>query len=309
MSPRRLHVLGTASAVPTRTRNHNGYLLRWDTHGILLDPGEGTQRQMRLARIPATTVTRVCITHFHGDHCLGLPGLIQRLSRDRVPHPVRVAYPGEDEQYWHRLRHACPFHDTTTLIGQPLHGPAPHIPGEDDLTITALPLDHSIACYGYRITEPDGWRMDPRRLHHHGVHGPQIAQLQRQGTLTTDDGHTLTLADCATPRRGQVFAFVMDTRTCTNALTLAHGADMLVIEATYLDAQADLARAHGHLTARQAARIAASAGARTLVLTHLSERYETADHPSFLAQAAAEFDGPTHLAADLDQIPLPPRPD
>ncbi|MEV2275574.1 ribonuclease Z [Nocardiopsis sp. NPDC049922] len=307
MSVRELVVLGTSSAVPTRNRNHNGYFLRWDSHGILLDPGEGTQRQMRLAKLAATDITRVCVTHFHGDHCLGLPGIIQRLARDRVPHPVRVAYPAEGEPYWRRLRHASVFHDTSVIIGQPLTPQATDVPGDKDLRITTLPLHHSIPCQGYRIAEPDGWRMLPDRLHAHGVHGPQISTLLREGTITTDDGRTVTLADCAQPRPGQVFAFVMDTGECPNAIELARGADMLVIEATFLDAQAHLAQAYQHLTARQAGRIAAQAQVRTLVLTHLSERYDHTDEPHFVAQAAQEFDGTIVLASDLERIPLPPR--
>ena len=78
MSLRELLVLGTASQVPTRHRNHNGYLLRWDGRGLLFDPGEGTQRQMIRNGVSATDITRILITHFHGDHCLGLPGIIQR---------------------------------------------------------------------------------------------------------------------------------------------------------------------------------------------------------------------------------------
>ena len=82
MTARDLIVLGTASQVPTRRRNHNGYLLRWDGEGVLLDPGEGTQRQLTLAGVAPSTITRICLTHLHGDHCLGLPGVIQRLSLD-----------------------------------------------------------------------------------------------------------------------------------------------------------------------------------------------------------------------------------
>ncbi|MEP6923654.1 MAG: MBL fold metallo-hydrolase, partial [Pyrinomonadaceae bacterium] len=84
MSIRKFVALGTASQVPTRERNHNGYFLRWDEHGFLFDPGEGTQRQMTLAGVSASEITKIFITHFHGDHCLGLPGVMQRLSLDRV---------------------------------------------------------------------------------------------------------------------------------------------------------------------------------------------------------------------------------
>lgn len=307
MSVRELVVLGTSSAVPTRRRNHNGYFLRWDTHGVLFDPGEGTQRQMRLAGLAATDITRICITHFHGDHCLGLPGTIQRIARDQVPHTVRVAYPADGQHYWQRLRHATAFHDTDAVLPQPVGGTGSCPLGERDLRITALPLRHSTTAYGYRLAEPDGWRMLPDRLAAHGVRGPMIGRLQREGSVTTADGRRVELADCARPRRGQVMAFVMDTAECEEAVELARGADMLVIESTYLDAEEHLARSYGHLTARQAGRVAARAGARTLVLTHISERYEEGDDARFLAQAAAEFDGPVTLAQDLQRLPVPPR--
>ncbi|NYH55340.1 MULTISPECIES: ribonuclease Z [Nocardiopsis] len=307
MSVRELVVLGTSSAVPTRRRNHNGYFLRWDTHGVLFDPGEGTQRQMSLAGLAATDITRVCITHFHGDHCLGLPGTIQRIARDRVPHTVRVAYPAQGQRYWQRLRHATAFHDTDVVVAQPVDGTGSCPVGEPDLRITALPLRHSTPTYGYRLAEPDGWRMLPERLAAHGVHGPMIRRLQHQGAVTTDDGRRVELAQCARPRRGQVMAFVMDTAECDQAVELARDADLLVIESTYLDTEEHLARSYGHLTARQAGRIAARAGAGTLVLTHLSERYEQEEDPRFVTQAAAEFDGHVVLAQDLQRIPLPPR--
>jgi ribonuclease Z len=307
MSVRELVVLGTSSAVPTRRRNHNGYFLRWDTHGVLFDPGEGTQRQMRLAGLAATDITRICVTHFHGDHCLGLPGTIQRIARDRVPHTVRVAYPADGQSYWRRLRHATAFHDTDVVLPQPVGGTGSCLLGEPDLRVTALPLRHSTTAYGYRLAEPDGWRMLPERLAAHGVRGPMVGELQRRGSVTTPQGRRVELADCARPRRGQVMAFVMDTAECEEAVELARGADMLVIESTYLDTEEHLARAYGHLTARQAGRVAARAGARTLVLTHISERYEDRDDARFLAEAAAEFDGPLTLAQDLQRLPVPPR--
>jgi ribonuclease Z len=93
VSVRELVVLGTASQTPTRYRNHNGYLLRWDGEGILFDPGEGTQRQFTLAGVSPAEVTRICITHFHGDHCLGLPGMILRLALDQGRLPIAVHYP------------------------------------------------------------------------------------------------------------------------------------------------------------------------------------------------------------------------
>ena len=116
MSNRELVVLGTSSQAPTRYRNHNGYLLRWDTEGLLFDPGEGTQRQMLLAGVASRAITRIFITHFHGDHSLGLPGVLQRLNLDACPHPVRVYYPAEDERFYERLRDAMRTQLRETLI-------------------------------------------------------------------------------------------------------------------------------------------------------------------------------------------------
>lgn len=109
MPPRELVVLGIPSQLPTRTRNHNGYLLRWDGEAVLFDPGEGTQRQMTLAGVSPSTITAVCVTHAHGDHCLGLPGVLQRLSLENVKRPIPVVFPAEAAGYIDRLRHASAY--------------------------------------------------------------------------------------------------------------------------------------------------------------------------------------------------------
>ena len=96
--------LGTSSQVPTRERNHNGYFLRWDGFGLLFDPGDGTQRQMIFANVSASSITHILITHFHGDHCLGLAGIVQRLSLDRVQHRVHIFYPATGQTYFDNLR-------------------------------------------------------------------------------------------------------------------------------------------------------------------------------------------------------------
>ena len=296
-------MLGTASQAPTRHRNHhhNGYLLRWDGHGVLFDPGEGTQRQLLLAGVASSAITRICLTHFHGDHCLGLPGVIQRLSLDRVTRPVHAHFPASGAGWFARLRHATPFHDELDLREHPI---AVDGPIADDPHLEARRLDHGIESYGYRLVEPDGRRMLPDRLAAAGVHGPAVAALQRAGSLLVD-GRTVTLAEVSTARPGQKAAFVMDTRLCDAVHALAEGVDLLVIESTFLDVDADLAQAFGHLTAGQAGAVAARAGVRTLVLTHFSQRYR--DPERFGAEAAAVFDGEIVVAADLTRIPVPPR--
>ncbi|GAA1793787.1 ribonuclease Z [Planosporangium flavigriseum] len=300
MSIRELIVLGTGSQVPTRTRNHNGYLLRWDTEGLLFDPGEGTQRQMLFAGVSTSSITRICLTHFHGDHCLGVPGVVQRLSLDRVPRPVHAHYPASGRDYFTRLRRASIFHETADLREEPVTGAEALLPLGPVGHLEARRLDHPVEAYGYRLVEPDGRRLLPDRLAAAGISGPRVGELQRSGRL---DG--VDLADVSEVRRGQRFAFVMDTRLCDAVYALAEEVDLLVIESTFLHSDAALAADYGHLTAKQAARVAAESGVRRLVLTHFSQRYTDPDR--FAEEAAEEFAGDVIVASDLARIPVPPR--
>lgn len=293
-------VLGTASQVPTRHRNHNGYLLRWDGEGILFDPGEGTQRQMLRAGVAAHDLNRICVTHFHGDHSLGLAGVIQRVNLDQVPHEITTHYPRSGRRFFERLRYATAYRETVTLTEVPVDsdGTLARTPG---YTLEARKLSHPVEAYGYRMVEPDGRRMLPERLAAHGIKGPDVGRLQREGTL---DG--VSLAEVSEVRRGQRFAFVMDTRLCDGVYALADGCDMLVIESTFLDEDRELAVEVGHLTAGQAARVAREAGVRHLVLTHFSQRYT--DPEEFERQArAAGYEGELTVARDLQRVGLPKR--
>ncbi|MEV4970180.1 ribonuclease Z [Streptomyces scopuliridis] len=300
MSVRELVVLGTASQVPTRHRNHNGYLLRWDGEGLLFDPGEGTQRQMLRAGVAAHDIHRICVTHFHGDHSLGLAGVIQRINLDQVPHEITAHYPASGQRFFERLRYATAYRESVRLTEAPVtaDGVLARTPA---YTLEARKLSHPVESYGYRLTEPDGRRMDPVRLAAHGITGPDVGRLQREGVL-----NGVTLEEVSETRRGQRFAFVMDTRLCDGVHALAEGCDLLVIESTFLDGDERLATDHGHLTAGQAARAARDAGVGHLVLTHFSQRYSDPDEFERQARAAG-FEGELTVAADLVRVPLPKR--
>ncbi|MBE1874931.1 ribonuclease Z [Myceligenerans pegani] len=313
---RELVVLGTSSQVPTRTRNHNGYVLYWDDQAVLFDPGDGTQRQMIRAGVPASDLTRIALTHLHGDHSLGLAGVVQRISLDGVAHTVPVSFPASGEPWVRNLCDATVFHHRERLVLQPLTGAVvvPRVPGERPsratVTLTARRLDHGIEAFGYRLREADSTSFDPGLLAARGISGPDVGRLQRDGSLTLPDGVVVRREEVSVPRPGQSFAFVMDTRLCDAVGELADGVDLLVIESTYLERDAALASEYGHLTARQAARAAAEAGVRHLVLTHFSQRYESADGSGPLAferEARTVFDGDLTVANDLDRVPVPRR--
>jgi ribonuclease Z len=224
---------------------------------------------------------------------------------------VRAYYPAADAEVFWRLRHASLFHDTLTLAEHPVDGDGVVADrtdgdGSDGFRLEARALSHLVPAVGYRLVEPDGRRMLRDELAARGVAGPDVGRLRRAGRLVTG-GRLVTLEEVSVPRRGQRFAFIMDTRLCDAAFELADGADMLVCESTFADADAALARDYGHLTAGQAGQIAAAAGARLLVLTHFSQRYETGPLQRLRDEAAAAFTGEIVLAADLDRIPVPKR--
>jgi ribonuclease Z len=306
---RELVVLGSSSQVPTRTRNHNGYLLRWDDEGVLFDPGEGTQRQMLLAGVPASAVTRICITHFHGDHCLGLPGVLQRMSLDGVTRTVSLAFPSSGGVYVDRMRHSSVYDDRLAVRLQPVGarrsgGGLVTVEEAETWTLRAAALRHSVDTIGWRVEERSGRTMLPERLAAAGIAGPDVGKLQREGAITAG-GRRVTLEEMSVERPGQIVAFVMDTAWCDGATALACGADLLVCEATFASAEAAMAAAWGHLTAADAGRLASEAGVRRLLLTHFSQRYR--DVGLLVEEAAAAFPGDVIAAVDLLHVAVPPR--
>ena len=301
---RELVVLGTSSAVPTRTRNHNGYLLRWGSEGLLFDPGEGTQRQLTLAGAAASSVTRICLTHAHGDHCLGVPGVLQRMGLDGVRREVPLSFPAGSAPAVEALLAATEFVPLVPVARLPLPAEPAVVARGPGWTLTSAPLAHRVPAVGYRLQEDDGLRVVPSQLAALGLSGPAVGRLLEQGSLEAG-GRLVTAAEVTEPRPGQSVAVVMDTAWTDAAVELARGADLLLCESTYLDRDRHLAERYRHLTARQAGELAAAAGVRRLVLTHFSPRYGDSAAP--FADEAAEVFPDVVAADDLDRIPLPPR--
>ena len=302
MSERKLVILGTASQVPGRTRNQNGYLLRFDDEGFLFDPGEGTQRQMILAGVSVSEITKIFITHFHGDHCLGLAGIIQRISLDRVPQEVEVYYPASGRVYYEHLRDACLFYNAAHLRERPVTG-AGVVFEDERIVIEAQKLDHVVDCFGYRMSEKDSYTLDPERLKAAGIMDRDAGRLKSSGTINIG-GNTFRIEEMGAVRHGQCFAFIMDTRVCGGAYELAKAADLCVMEATYLSDMEQAAHEYGHLTAAQASRIAKDAGVKKLVLTHYSQRYGSIDE--FVSEAS-QYHEDVIVAIDGLTIPFPRR--
>ncbi len=297
MSVRDLTILGSSSQQPTRMRNHGAYLLRWNAEGFLFDPGEGTQRQFIHAGIAPPTVTRILISHFHGDHCLGFGSMLMRLNLDEVKHEIHCYFPKSGKKFFDRLRYGTIYHDRLTVIEHPIEE-AGIVHDDGSFIISAEFLDHGVDNVAFRVQEKDERKYFKDKLDALDIKGERMRQLREMGSVEID-GKMVYQDDVSYIRKGDSFVYISDTKECEGAEKIAKGATMLLCESTYLEDAKEMARKHQHLTAKQAAGIAKRAEVDTLVLTHFSARYLNLS--LFEAEAREVFPN-TFVAEDFRQF-------
>jgi ribonuclease Z len=301
----RLTFLGTSAAQPTIGRNLTGLAVRRERELFLVDCGEGTQRQM-IRYGTGFDVAAIFFTHFHADHYLGAIGFLRTLSMQGRTAPMDLYGPRPAR----RLLDVMLFTGTEKLAFEVrIHEVRP---GEavrrDGCSLVPFATEHKIASCGWALVE-DGrpGRFHPERAAALGVPpGPACGELQRGRPVTLADGRVVAPTDVLeAPRRGRTLVVTGDTRPCAGTVAAARGADLLVHDSTFGDAEAGRAAETMHATAREAAQVARQAGVGRLVLTHLSTRYDR-DPAPLLEQARAEF-GAVEVASDglTLELPLP----
>lgn len=295
--------LGTSAGVPTRARNVTAMLLNLQhptRAGLwLFDCGEGTQHQMLRTAFHPGKLDKIFITHLHGDHLFGLPGLLCSRSMAGNVQPLQIYGPkGIREFVETTLRLSGSWTDYPLTIEEV----TPGLVVDDGLRkVTAYPLSHPVECYGYRIEEHDKpGALNAAALKAQGIPaGPLFQQLKEGKTVTLPDGRIINGADYLAPAEsGKKVAIFGDTAPCQAALELAQGVDLLVHEATLEQAMEEKANSRGHSSTRQAAQLAADAGAKKLVITHLSSRYDEQGGQAMLAECKTYF-SQTILAEDF----------
>ncbi|MFB7638586.1 ribonuclease Z [Peribacillus butanolivorans] len=301
-------LLGTGAGVPAKARNVTAIALQLlEERGTvwLFDCGEATQHQILKTAVKPRKIEKIFITHLHGDHIFGLPGLLSSRSFQGGVEKLTVYGPKGIDAYI-----------TTSLqvSGTHLKYPLEIIEIEEGIvfedeqfTVTALSLDHGIYSVGYRILEKDrpGSLLVDQLLQEGVKPGPLFKALKNGEMVRLDDGRVLNGKDyLGDPQKGRIITVLGDTRVCSNALILAESADFLVHEATFSADETEMASAYFHSTTVQAAETAMKAGAKQLILTHISSRYTLEDSERLKEESKAIFAN-TIMAEDLMAIKIP----
>lgn len=302
-----LHFLGTGAGVPSKKRNTTAIVLRLTGAGgrlWMFDCGEGTQQQLLKSPLKLSKLDKLFVTHLHGDHIFGIPGLLSSRSFQGGTGPLTVYGPAGIRRFIDTAMHLSDTHLPYALEIIEI-GDGARIEAEG-FTIVAGKLHHNIDSFGYRITEKDTpGPLQVARLKSLGLPpGPLYGKIKRGETVRLPDGRTIDGRDYIGPlKRGRVVTILGDTRPCEAAVALSRGADVLVHEATFAEAERALAADYEHSTAAQAAQVAKEADAAALILTHISPRYD-ADAGHLLEEARHIF-AHAHIAEDMAVYAVP----
>jgi len=275
--------LGTGAAAPTAFRNLSSTAVIIDGEIALFDCGEGTQMQFKKAKLRPGKITRIFISHFHGDHIFGLPGLLTSMQMAGCTQHVSIYGPAGIQDF---LDFHSAFSSYRLAFDVTVHEVAENSDNfelrEGRFMIKAMALSHRIRCIGWSLSEmPRPGKFNARQAEQLGVPNGALRRELQNGNSIHLNGREIPAHLVIGPaRRGHSFAYCLDTAPCDAAVALGRDADILVHDATFLDEEIDAAKVSGHSTVSQAAEIARRAGAHRLALTHVSGRYAPGEYKS-----------------------------
>ena len=299
MSTLHLVFLGTGSGKPTPGRNVSSVGVFRHGELFLFDCGEGTQVQLMRSPLRPGALAGIFLSHFHGDHVNGLPGLLGTMTLSQQDGTLPIYGPRGLKKWFRTMRETGILSSHTPVTLHEVTAPGTIWHG-DGFRIEAQPLDHGITCWGYALVEDARpGRFDVEAARALGVPpGPMFGRLQRGESVTLDDGTLISPEQVlGEARPGLRIAYCCDTRPCDGALELARDADVLIHESTYPAGEERTANKRMHSTSGDAARCAAEAGAHRLILTHFSQKHPRLE--DFLEGARPIFEHVT-AARDLE---------
>ena len=301
MSELELTLLGTGSAIPLPNRGHPGIYIKYDGHRMLWDCGEASQIQIRKAKLSALKISHIFITHWHGDHFLGLPGLIQSMNLEGRTKPLIIFGPKGIDEFMPKIL-GLGYYDLDYKIEWWEAKPGT-LWETESFTVSAFPVDHGTPAVGYVFHEKDRRKMNEEKLVKLGLpKGPLWGELQKGKEVMWKE-KVIRPDDVSVRIPGRKIVYTGDTRPTDTTVEAAKGADLLIHDATFLHDTSERARETMHSTAKEAGEIASKARVKQLVLFAFSKRYKDDDLVKLWEEAKKEFDN-VLLAKDLEKITI-----
>ncbi len=289
--------LGTSNAIPTPKRNHTSILLTYKNENILVDCGEGTQKQFRIAELSPSKLTRILLTHWHGDHILGIPGLFQTLRMNDYQKTLRIYGPRGTKQNISELEGLF-----KTKLKTDAKDVSLKFIDEKDFLIEAAQMSHNAPTNAYSFTIKDKLRLDKKKIKKLKLPNSSLLGELQRGKNITFNNKKISSKEVTYLERGKKITFILDTSPNENAVSLAKNSDLLICESSFTQEEKAKAKEYFHMTAKDAAEIAKKAKVKKLILTHLSQRYEHNTSP-ILNEAKRIFKNTT-IANDFDVVEL-----
>lgn len=294
----RVVFLGTSGSAPTKARNLPAVALEHEGEVLLFDCGEGTQRQIMQFSVNISKINSIFLTHAHGDHIIGVAGLVRTLALNKRTAPLKIYIPQGQEK---SVKGLLEFDNA--IIGYPIE--VISIKGGivqkgDDYTVSAFEVDHTLKCYGFVFQENEKIHFIKQKADSLGIKGKMFSELTKKGKIKIG-GKQISLASVTTKEKGRKMVYVTDTIPCAATKKAAKDANLLIHEATYTEQYKEQAGERGHATALEVAKIAKTAKVNMLALTHISARYK--DPKELLDEARSVFKN-TRVAEDGMSIDL-----
>jgi ribonuclease Z len=293
----KINFLGTGDAVPTKKRNHTAILLSYKSENILIDCGEGTQKQFRTAKISPNKITRLLVTHWHGDHILGIPGLFQTLKMNEYKKTLYIYGPKGITKQISLLKQLFKIKIETKekeVFGKFLE--------HNEFYLEAKQMDHGLPSLAYSFVIKNQIRLDKKKLKKLKLPNSPLLGKLKQGKDIAFEGKKIKAKDVSIIEKGKKITFIFDTLPNSNAISLAKNSDLLICEASFSKEEKEKAHKYLHLTATDAATIAKKAKVKKLILTHISQRYEK--NPDKLKEEAKIIFKDVSLVKDFDIIEI-----
>ena len=294
-----LTFLGTSAQIPTAKRNHSGILLSYFGENILVDCGEGTQRQFRKAKLNPCKINRILITHIHGDHVFGLPGLLSTLNFSEYKKKLYIYGPKGIKKFLGN------FLDITN-VGRNFEIVIEEVSGKffetNDFYLEAEKMEHGIPTNAYNFVIKDKLRIDKKKLKKLKLSGGKYLSEISQGRNVVVEGKKIKFKDLTYSEKGRKISIVLDTLDNNKIIPFVKGADLFVCESSFGSDLKKDAKERKHLTSEEAGMIAKKAKVGRLILTHISQRYES--NKKLLLDDVKKNFSKVEIAKDLDIVEL-----